>query len=73
MSSGAGDEEDDADEEDELDDIVIGSVVVLILVLGWFCTIWLFVATGPLLALIPIRDPALTFFGHCIGHGQLVV
>lgn len=43
----------------------------------WLLGIWgvaVAVVTGPLLALIPIRDPALTFFGHdCIGQGQLVV
>lgn len=43
----------------------------------WLLGVWgvaVAVVTGPLLALIPIRDPALTFFGHdCIGQGQLVV
>lgn len=75
MSSVAGAGEAVEDTDDGLDEIVIGSV--LMMALAWLCTLFvlfvLLVATGPLLALIPIRDPALTFFGHCIGHGQLVV
>lgn len=67
MSSGTGAGDAVEDAVDESDEIVIGSVLMLVLV--WLCTIWvlfllLLVATGPLLALIPIRDPALTFFGH---------
>jgi hypothetical protein len=58
-------EVDEADDEPE--EMVIGSCV------DWATNGWLFV-TGPLLALIPIRGPVLTFFGQdCIGHGQLLV
>lgn len=66
------------------DEIVAWTALVVVLeaaadddAICWLLGIWgvaVAVVTGPLLALIPIRDPALTFFGHdCIGQGQLVV